>query len=187
MTNRGAEKARQGRARSPVCRHFWSAAPAYFEKPPVAWGKRPTIGIVKPPLFALQHPTPAYTAVQSGISISAAAALCLSLPSQRCNSSALQSRSHLRVRSGSVLTAHRIVIHFQPHSLRESLYVVLPLPVLPRQHSPCPPFPPRFAHDSYLQNISPSAPLPHPRNFSVLPTNSGIFLSLSMLQSSREG
>ena len=26
MTNRGAEKARQSRARFPVCRHFWSAA-----------------------------------------------------------------------------------------------------------------------------------------------------------------
>ena len=56
MTNSEAEKARLRRARFAVCRHFHSAAPAYFEKPPVARRKRLTIGIAKPPLFTLQHP-----------------------------------------------------------------------------------------------------------------------------------
>ena len=56
MTNSGAEKARLCRARFAVCRHFRSAAPAYFDLPPVARGKRLTIGIAIPPLFAFPPP-----------------------------------------------------------------------------------------------------------------------------------
>ena len=47
MTNSGAEKARLRRARFAVCRHFRSAAPAYFWTSFVAWGKCPTIGLTK--------------------------------------------------------------------------------------------------------------------------------------------